>query len=59
VLATCGEATWAALATSLAAAATCADLVAAYTHARATLAGQRLASLAALVYRLQPRVRLM
>jgi len=59
VLATCGEATWVALATSLAAAATCADLVAAYTHASATLAGQRLASVAALVYRLQPCVRLM
>lgn len=59
VLATCGEATWVALATALAPAARCADLVAAYAHASVTLAGQRLASVAALVYRLQPRVRLM
>ena len=59
ILAACGEATWAALATGLAPAARCADLVAAYAGATATPAGQRLASVAALVYRLQPRVRLM
>jgi hypothetical protein len=58
-LAVCGEATWAGLATGLAPAARCVDLVAAYAGARATPAGQRLASVAALVYRLQPRVRLM
>jgi hypothetical protein len=39
--------------------ATCPDLVAAYARARATPAGLRLASVAALVYRLQPNVRLM
>lgn len=59
VLAACGEAIWAAIATGLAPAATCADLVAAYAGASATPAGQRLASVAALVYRLQPRGRLM
>jgi hypothetical protein len=59
VLATSGEATWAALTTALAPAARCADLVAAYAHASVTRAGQPLAFVAALVYRLQPRVRLM
>lgn len=59
VLATCGEAAWAALAAGLAPAARCADLVAAYAGARAAPTGQLLASVAALVYRLQPRVRLM
>jgi hypothetical protein len=59
VLATSGEATWAALATALAPAARCADLVVAYALASATHAGQQLASVAALAYRLQPRVRLM
>lgn len=59
VLATCGEATWSALASVLAPEATCADLVEAYAGAQATPAGQQLASMAALVYRLQQRVRLM
>ncbi len=59
VLAACGEATWAALAAGLAPAARCAELVARYAAATATPAGQRLASVAALVDRLQPRVRLM
>ena len=59
VLAACGEAAWAALAAGLGPEATCADLVAAYAGARATPAGRRLASLATLVYRLQPTVRLM
>jgi hypothetical protein len=59
MLAACGEATWAALATGLAPAATCADLVAAYADARATPTGQQLATVAALVDRLQPRGRLM
>jgi hypothetical protein len=59
VLAACGEAAWAALAAGLGPAATCAELVAAYAGAQATPAGQRLASVAALVHRLQPQVRLM
>jgi hypothetical protein len=59
ILAACGEATWAALAAGLAPAARCADLVAAYAGMRATPTGQLLASVAALVYRLQPRFRLM
>jgi hypothetical protein len=59
ILAACGETGWAALAGSLSANATCADLVAAYAGAVATPAGQLLAAVAALVYRLQPKVRLM
>lgn len=59
VLATCGETAWSALAGALAPEATCADLVTAYAGARATPAGQQLLSLAALLYRLQPKVRLM
>jgi hypothetical protein len=59
VLATCGEATWSALACTLASEATCADLITAYAGAQATPAGQQLTSMAALVYRLQQRVRLM
>lgn len=59
VLAACGDARWAALAGVLAPAATCADLVAAYDGARTAPAGQLLAVVAALVYRLQPKVRLM
>lgn len=59
VLAACGEAAWAALAGVVSPAARCADLVAAYAGGRATPAGQRLAAVAALVYRLQPTVRLM
>lgn len=58
VLAACGEAAWAALARVLAAEATCADLAAAYAGAVVTSAGQLLAAVAALVYRLQPKVRL-
>ena len=58
VLATCGEAFWSALAGRLSAEANCADLVAAYTAARPTTEGHRLATVAALVYRLQPLVRL-
>jgi hypothetical protein len=58
ILAACGHAAWAALAAGLAPEATCAELVAAYAGARATPAGQRLASVAALIYRLQPTVRL-
>ena len=58
ILATCGEAMWAALAGVLAPGARCADLVAAYARARETPTGQHLAAVAALVYRLQPKVRL-
>ena len=59
ILASCGEAVWAALAGMLGPAATCADLVAAYAVARTTPAGQLFAAVAALGYRLQPKVRLM
>lgn len=58
VLATCGEAAWSALAGELRAEATCAELVAAYAQAQAKPAGQLLAAVAAVVYRLQPKVRL-
>jgi hypothetical protein len=59
VLATCGEAVWSALASVLTSEATCADLVTAYASAQATPAGSRLVGLAALIYRLQPKVRLL
>jgi hypothetical protein len=59
MLAACGEGAWAALAAGLAPEARCADLVAAYAGARATPAGQWLASIAALIDRLQRTVRLM
>jgi hypothetical protein len=59
VLASCGEAVWAALAAGLSPAATCAELVAAYAGATMTAAGHLLAAMAALIYRLQPKVRLM
>lgn len=58
VLATCGEATWAALAGSLATTATCADLAGAYAGVEAARSGELLASVGSLVYRLQPKVRL-
>jgi hypothetical protein len=58
VLASCGEAAWAALAAGLEPAATCAELVAAYAGATVTAAGHLLAGVAALIYRLQPKVRL-
>ena len=56
ILAASGEAAWAALAGLLRPDATCADLVAAYARVPA---GQPVAALAALIYRLQPKVRLM
>jgi hypothetical protein len=56
ILASSGKATWAALATGLRSDATCSDLVFAYAREDA---GQPLAGLAALLYRLQPKVRLM
>jgi len=59
ILAACGEVAWAALAGALAPERTCADLVAAYAGTGATPAGQLFAAVAALVYRLQPKVRLM
>jgi hypothetical protein len=59
VLASCGETALAALATRLAQAATCADLVVAYGEATVAEAGHLLSAVAALVYRLQPKVRLM
>jgi hypothetical protein len=59
VLAACGHALWAALATGLAPGVTCAELVAAYAARAATPAGQRLAAVAALLDRLAPRRRLM
>jgi hypothetical protein len=59
VLAACGHAAWAALATGLAPEATGADLVTAYAATTATPAGQQLAAVAALIDRLAPRRRLM
>ena len=59
VLAVCGEAAWSAIAGELAPEATCADLVGAYAATRPTPPGQLLGAVAALVYRLQPKVRLM
>jgi hypothetical protein len=56
VLTSCGEATWAAVAGKLPPTATCADLVAACVR---TAVGMALAAVAALVFRLQPSVRLM
>jgi hypothetical protein len=57
-LAASGAAAWAALAHGLRPDATCADLVAAYARGPGPVVGHPLAALAALVYRLQPRVRL-
>jgi hypothetical protein len=59
VLSSCGDATWAAVAAGVGAAATCAELVAAYAGATMTAVGDLLAGVAALIYRLQPKVRLM
>jgi hypothetical protein len=56
ILAASGQTAWATLATGLPVGATCADLVLAYAREHV---GQPLAGLAALVYRLQPKVRLM
>jgi Domain of unknown function (DUF6431) len=56
ILAASGQAAWAALAARLPVDATCADLVATYAREHV---GPPLAGLAALVYRLQPKVRLM
>lgn len=59
VLASCGEAAWAALASGLGSDTRCARLVRAYAEAKTAKPGQVLAEVAALVYRLQPKVRLM
>jgi len=59
ILASCGEAEWAALAGSLRGDATLVDLVAAYATSVRTSAGELFAAVAALVYRLEPKVRLM
>jgi len=59
ILATSGEAVWAALARLLRPDATCADLVTAYARVPVPLVGHPVAAVAALLYRLQPRVRLM
>lgn len=59
ILATSGAVVWAALAGRLQPEATCADLVTAYVELTGPCAGPPLAAVAALVYRLHPRVRLM
>jgi hypothetical protein len=59
VLTSCGETTWAAVAGKLPPAATCADLVGACVSVAMIAAGVGLAAVAALVFRLQPSVRLM
>jgi len=59
ILAACGDGAWADLTSAMAPPATCADFVTAYADAQATPAGQLLAAVAALIYRLQPMVRLM
>lgn len=59
VLASCGEAAWAALASGLGLEPRCARLVRAYAEAKMTKPGHWLSEVAALVYRLQPKVRLM
>ena len=56
VLAASGEALWARLGSGL---ATCADLVSALAATMSTAAGHLLEAAAALIYRLQPKVRLM
>jgi uncharacterized protein DUF6431 len=59
VLAVAGAMTWSAIAVALSGDATCAELIDAYAESTKTKAGERFASLAALVYRLSPKVRLM
>lgn len=58
VLASSGEAAWAAVVGKLRPETTSAELVAAYVAEQQTPAGQRLSTVAALLYRLQPKVRL-
>jgi Domain of unknown function (DUF6431) len=59
ILAASGAAAWAALAGRLRPDATCADLVTTYVALTGPCASSPLAAVAALLYRLQPRVRLM
>ena len=59
ILTASGGAAWAALARLLPADATCGDLVAAYARQPGSRAGHAVAAVAALINRLQPRVRLM
>lgn len=59
MLGECGEAAWSRVAGALAGADTCADLVAACAREGLAAAGDLLAAVAALVYRLCPKVRLM
>jgi hypothetical protein len=59
ILTASGAAAWAALAGLLPAAATCGDVVAAYAHQHGLRIGRAVAAVAALINRLQPRVRLM
>ena len=59
ILISSGEAVWEAMARGLGPLARCADLVAAYAEQARAGAGHVLAAIAALVYRLQPKLRLM
>jgi len=59
ILMTSGAVAWAALAGALPPEATCRDLVVAYQRQHGSPIGLALVAVAALVYRLQPRVRLM
>jgi hypothetical protein len=59
ILAASGAALWAALARVLPPEATCGELVVTYARESGSGAGHAAAALAALIYRLQPRVRLM
>lgn len=59
ILTASGAATWAALARLLQTDATCEDLIAAYARQHGLRVSAALAAVAALIYRLQPRIRLM
>lgn len=59
ILAASGETAWAALTGLLPADATCGDVVAAYARHQRSRVGPAVLAVAALIYRLQPRVRLM
>ena len=59
ILAASGDAAWAALAGLLRPDGACADLVAAYARVKGPCGDESVAAVAALLYRLQPRIRLM
>jgi hypothetical protein len=59
ILTASGAAAWVALGSLLAPDATCRDLVLTYARQHAARVGRTVAAVAALIYRLQPRVRLM